>query len=395
MRINEILIESQLEQLDEGPKLDAFGRGVGKVVSGAAKGIGAVAGGVRGAFTALKKGYQSGKAVVGDEPDPNAGKPGYTDPVADPKAAPAPVADPNAGKPGYTDPVADPKAAPAPVADPNAAPAPVADPNAAPAPAPSTTTPPSAAEINAQGPEGSAPAKDQTGAAGAALAKTDAVTDKQTSTKAGETVYAQVKANIDKLDAKGKGRILQLVKQSLATPAQGTDPLDLNKDGKVDATEKSMARNKAKPGTAKPPAGGAADPGAAAFGQMANTLTQEPTTGAASTAAAPTSEPAATATPTPDTAAKGQTLTPQQQASQAALKAKLKGTKAAGKSVAASTTGGFGKAVAAAKEKGIATASKINHGNALSEALAQRVEMHKQKIFETGLSKGTISVFRK
>jgi hypothetical protein len=40
-------------------------------------------------------------------------------------------------------------------------------------------------------------------------------------------------------------------------------------------------------------------------------------------------------------------------------------------------------------------ASRINHGNALSEALSQRVEMHKQKMFETGLSRGTISVFRK
>ena len=367
--------------MDEGP----IGRGIGKLVGGAARGIGAIAGGVVGAGTALKKGYQSGKAVVGDDPDPNAGKPGYTPPAEAPVAAPAPAA------------VADPKAAPAPaptaVADPKAAPAPVADPNAAPAPAP--TTPPTAKDINAAGPEGSAPAKDQTGAAGAALAKTDAVTDKQTSTKAGETVYAQVKANIDKLDAKGKGRILQLVKQSLAAPAPGADPRDLNKDGKVDATEKSMARNKAKLGAAPPAAAAAADPGAAAFGNMAKTLTQEPTTGAASTAAAPTSEPAATATPTPDTAAKGQTLTPQQQASQAALKAKLKGTKAAGKSVAASTTDGFGKAVAAAKEKGIATASKINYGNALSEALAQRVEMHKQKMFETELSKGTISVFRK
>jgi hypothetical protein len=220
------------------------------------------------------------------------------------------------------------------------------------------------------------------------LAKTDAVTDKQTSTKAGETVYAQVKANIDKLDAKGKGRILQLVKQSLAAPAPGADPRDLNKDGKVDATEKSMARNKAKPGAAPPPA---ADPGAGAFDNMAKKLTQEPTTGAA----APTSEPAATATPAADPAAKAQTLTPAQKAAQAATKARLQGTKAAGKSVAASTTGGFGKAVAAAKEKGIATASKINYGNALSEALAQRVEMHKQKMFETGLSQGTVSVFRK
>ena len=101
MRINEILTESQLQQLEEGPKLDAFGRGVGKVVGGVAKGVGAVAGGVRGAFTALKKGYQTGKAIVGDDPDPNAGSPGYTAP-ADPKAAPTPA------------PVADPKAVPTP-----------------------------------------------------------------------------------------------------------------------------------------------------------------------------------------------------------------------------------------------------------------------------------------
>ena len=40
-------------------------------------------------------------------------------------------------------------------------------------------------------------------------------------------------------------------------------------------------------------------------------------------------------------------------------------------------------------------ASKDNYGNALSEALTQRVEMHKQKMFETGLARGTVSVFRK
>jgi hypothetical protein len=40
-------------------------------------------------------------------------------------------------------------------------------------------------------------------------------------------------------------------------------------------------------------------------------------------------------------------------------------------------------------------ASKDNYGNALSEALSQRVEMHKQKMFETGLARGTVSVFRK
>ena len=40
-------------------------------------------------------------------------------------------------------------------------------------------------------------------------------------------------------------------------------------------------------------------------------------------------------------------------------------------------------------------ASKDNYGNALSEALALRVEAHKQKMFETGLARGTVSVFRK
>ena len=40
-------------------------------------------------------------------------------------------------------------------------------------------------------------------------------------------------------------------------------------------------------------------------------------------------------------------------------------------------------------------ASKNNYGNALSEALAQRVEAHKQKMFETGLAHGTTSIFRK
>jgi hypothetical protein len=375
MRINEILTESQLEQLEEGPKLDAFGRGVGQAVGGFAKGVGAVAGGVRGAFTALKKGYQSGKAVVGDDPDPGAGAPGYTAPV-DPAARPV-----------NTAPVADPKAAPAPVADPNAAP--VADPNAAPAP----TTPPTAKDINAAGPDGTALAKPQTGAAGAALAKTDAVTDKQTSTKAGETVYAQVKANIDKLDKKGKQRILQLLQKSMAAPAP-----------------KAPA---AAPGAA--PAGGApaADPGAGAMGQMANQLAGEkpntmantpvsktnvaqpgnPNAAPADPAAASTgaAAPAAPADPAAATKARGgrkagagPSMTPdaiRKRASREAAAAKAKAGNAA--------MGGM------ANQLQQQNASKNNYGNALSEALAQRVEMHKQKMFETGLARGTVSVFRK
>jgi hypothetical protein len=95
MRINEILTESQLQQLDEGPigsALGAVGRGIGKVAGGVAKGIGAVAGGVVGAGRAMKKGYQSGKAFVGDDPDPNKGQPGYDGSAAAPASGGAAAA---------------------------------------------------------------------------------------------------------------------------------------------------------------------------------------------------------------------------------------------------------------------------------------------------------------
>ena len=374
MRINEILTESQLQQIDEGPKLDAAGRAIGGVVSGAAKGLGALAGGVRGAFTALKKGYQTGKAIVGDDPDPNAGAPGYTAP-ADQTAPPTPVADP--------------KATPTPAPDPKAVPTPTPAPTPAPEP---STTPPSAADINAQGPEGSAPAKPQTGDAGKALAKTDAVTDKQTTTKAGETVYAQVKANIDKLDKKGKQRILQLLTKSLSAPV-------------APPVKTPAPKPAADPAAADPAAAPAApsDPGAAAFGQMANTLTKEPTK-AAAPAADPAAAAGAPAAPAADPAAAGGKLTPAQQAAKVA---ELKGKRAAGKTTG--TTGsGFKQYTKDASSQRIVgankdgspkiqqiKASKINYGNALSEALALRVEAHKQKMFETGLAQGTTSIFRK
>ena len=368
MRINEIIL-TESQHLEEGPMLDKAGTLVGKTVGGVAKGVGAVAGGIAGIGRAFKKGYAGGKAVVGGDPNPNPETP--PEPSGGSTPAPAPVTDPKATPtPAPVDPKAAPTPGPAPV-DPKAAPTPgpaPVDPKAAPTPTPDPNAAPTAKDINAAGPDGSAPAKDQTGAAGAALAKTDAVTDKQTATKAGETVYAQVKANIDKLDKKGKQRILQLLTKSLAAPApKPTAPKP--------AAPKPAATDPAAP----------ADPGAAAFGNMAKSLTQEP-------AAA---EPATPAAPTPDPAAKAQTLTPAQKAAQAATKARLQGTKAAGKSVAASTTGGFGKAVANAKAKGIATASKTNYGNALSEALAARVEQHRRDIFETDLRTGKTSIFKK
>ena len=102
MKINDILTESQIQELTEGPVLNKIGKGIGKAVGGVAKGIGAVAGGVVGAGQALKKGYQAGKsAVSGDEQEPQSQtnpkpaktvSPATTTTVA-PKTKPAPVAD--------------------------------------------------------------------------------------------------------------------------------------------------------------------------------------------------------------------------------------------------------------------------------------------------------------
>jgi len=359
MRINEILTESQLQQLDEGPigsALGAVGRGIGKVAGGLAKGVGAVAGGVVGAGRALKKGFQTGKAIVGDDPDPNKGQPGY-----DGSASAAGNA-PTAGR-------AAPAAAPA--AAPSAAPS-----AGGTAPA-ASTTPPSAQDINAQGPTGTAPAKAQTGAAGAALAKTDAVTDKQTATKAGETVYAQVKANVDKLDKKGKQRILQLLTKSMAAP----DP--------------KSAAPAAAPAAAAKRAGAKAAPGAGAFANMAKTLSQEPTKAPA--AAAPAADPAAA--PAADSAAAAPAA--DSAAAPAKVPKKTGGASRVPKKPAptptASAQADAGKpGFLQSKIKGSqVTASLVHRGKSLNEVFAQRLSLHKQKMFETGLAQGTASIFRK
>lgn len=58
MKIQELVEQQQLDELD-------VGQGIGKAVGGVAKGIGAVAGGIAGIPGAVKKGYQAGKAAVG------------------------------------------------------------------------------------------------------------------------------------------------------------------------------------------------------------------------------------------------------------------------------------------------------------------------------------------
>ena len=84
MRVYEILTESK--EINEGPILNKIGSGIGKAVGTAAKGIGAVAGGVMGLGRAIKKGYQAGKSTVGGAGDddeetgtaPNASSSGST-----------------------------------------------------------------------------------------------------------------------------------------------------------------------------------------------------------------------------------------------------------------------------------------------------------------------------
>ena len=82
MKLNEFLTESEIKQLhhlEEGP-IGAIGTAVGKGVGAVARGAGAVAGGVAGIGSAFKKGFQTGRATVAGEPDPNAK-------VATPKAS--------------------------------------------------------------------------------------------------------------------------------------------------------------------------------------------------------------------------------------------------------------------------------------------------------------------
>jgi hypothetical protein len=357
MRINELLTESQLQHLEEGPITQAIGKVGGKIAKG-----------VAGVGKDLKTGFKAGYS--GEEP-----------------AAPAPSGTPAAttpapkkgimGKIGSA--IGDFKAGY----------------NQATA-APGGTTPPSAQDINAQGPAGTAPAVAQTGAAGAALAKTTAAVDKQTTAKAGQTVYAQVKANVDKLDKKGKQRILQLLQKSMAVP----DPKP--------AAGAGAAAPSAEPTTAAAPSADlttAAAP-AADLTTAAAAPAADLTTAAAAPAADSTAAPANTMANAPVSATNTAAAdNPNQQ------QTKKRGgrVKGAGPSMTPSAVRRRETRAAAAKQSKVGNAvmgnmanqlsqqnaSKNNYGNALSEALAQRVEMHKQKMFETGLSQGTISVFRK
>ncbi len=320
MRINEILTESQ--QLDEGPlgsAVSAVGRGIGKTIGGVAKAAGAVGGVWQGAKKAFAKGKQAAiDTIAGD------GSSGGDAAPAGGGGGGAPAAAAPSGGGGA------PAAAAEPAAEPAAA-------GAATPPPTGGATPPTTQQINKQGPKGTAAAQPQSGAAAQAIQKTAQATQGANAEKAGQTVYAQVKSQINNLDKKGKQRILQLLQKSLTQPAP--------------ADQKAAAK----------PAAGAAP-------------TAEP---AAAPAAAPaTAEPAAAPAAAPATA------------EPAAAKKKGGRKKAAAPSQAE---------IDADRERlmGPTSDSKINTGNPLAEALATKIEEHKRQMFEQSLRKGEFSIFVK
>ena len=138
-------------------------------------------------------------------------------------------------------------------------------------------------------------------------------------------------------------------------------------------------------------AGAAPKAGAGAFGQMAaqlggekpNTMANAPVS---KTNVAKPGNPNAAAAP----AARGGKVAGQ--VSQTPGAVAKRGKRAAAKSASSTGNKVMGNMVNTLQQQ---NASKINSGNPLAEALARQIEVHKQKMFETGLSRGTVSVFRK
>lgn len=255
-------------------------------------------------------------------------------------------------------------------------------------PAPEAPAPTTAQDINAQGPTGTAPAKAVGGAVGSAIQKTAQALTGKTDAQTSQAIYSQIKSQIDQLDPKGKKQIIQLLQKSLAQQPAATP-----KAPAPQAAEPQAAAPAAQEPAATPAPQAVAEPAPqAAPAQQAAAPQAAPT----QQAAAPQAEPAAQQT--------GGKLTAAQQA---AMKAKLQGQRAAGKT-AGTTASGFNQYTKDASSQRIVganpdgspkiqqiKASKINLGNNLSEALAQKVELQKRKMFDESLANGAVSVFKK
>ena len=169
--------------------------------------------------------------------------------------------------------------------------------------------------------------------------------------KAGQTLYAQVKSQVGQLDKKGKQRILALLNKSLGTP----DP-------------KPAAGAQTPPPSQTPPA------------QTAPAQTA-PAADAAQTAPAQTA-PAADATPA---------ATPGAEPTTKPKRTRNKKTAAAPAPQASQAE------IDADRERNIGnfTDSKIRVGNNLSEKLASKIHISKQRMVSEGVRNGTFSIFRK
>lgn len=199
MKLTEILTESEQQRLDE---LDV-GRAIGKGIGAVGKGIGAVAGIPQGFGRAIKKGYKSAVSTIAGDDEPAAGQAQATSAAPQGGGAFSAFKAGLQGKSQADQPEVEPEEPAAPAT----------------AKGGGVAAQPSAQAVNTAGPAGTAPAANLSGAAKAAADKTAAVTKGQDAAQAGQTIYAQVKANIDKLDKKGKQRILQLLQKSMAQPA--------------------------------------------------------------------------------------------------------------------------------------------------------------------------------
>jgi hypothetical protein len=295
---------------------------------------------------AFKKGFSSGKATVAGDPDPNddaaAAKPG---------AAPAPTDDAVGG----------------------------------------ATAQPSAGDINKAGPAGTAAAKPLQGAAKIAADKTAAATAGQDQTAAGQTMYAQVKANIDKLDKKGKQRILQLLQKSMAAPAAG---------GAAPAAGKPAAS--ASPGaaaaamTGEPTAAAPGEEPAGAMGSMANQLGGKPANTMSNAPVSktntakpgnPNAAPAAGAAP----AAEPQAAPAAGQPAPKRTGGKVKGQVSMTPNAVRKREKRLGKQQPQGPDQAEIDASR----DRLMGNFSDSVERHKQRMVAESFARGEISLFRK
>jgi len=356
MRINELLTESQVQQLDEGP----FGQAVGKAVGGLAKGVGAVAGGVAGMGKAFKKGYQSGKATVAGDPNPN-------EPLSKQYASPD-DAEPAAGAAPAAEPVGGPTAQPA------------------------------AGDVNKAGPAGTAAAKPLQGAAKVAADKTAAATAGQDQAAAGQTMYAQIKANIDKLDKKGKQRILQLLQKSIQTTAAGAGAASpaagaaspAAGTAAPQAAPAGAAPERVAPPGEEPTAGGGAAPAAPAAGQpdalgrIEPTLAPEPTTAPAQQTAPKKKAPKTKAAPAAPAA-------PAAEPAPKRTGGKVKGQVSMTPNAVRKREKRLGKQAPQGQSQAELDADR----DRLMGNFTDSVERHKQRMVAEAFNRGEISLFRK